>query len=49
MLAEPTTAQREVLSAMPYSPNTAQLHTDDERAAAQPPRPGVVELPAPAV
>ncbi len=29
MLAEPTPAQREVLGAMPYSPNTAQLHTDD--------------------
>jgi DUF1365 family protein len=28
MLAEPTPLQREVLSAMPYSPNTAQLHTD---------------------
>ena len=29
MLAEPTPAQRELLAAMPYSPNTAQLHTDD--------------------
>ncbi len=28
MLADPTPAQREVLGAMPYSPNTAQLHTD---------------------
>ncbi len=28
MLAEPTVAQREVLAAMPYSRNTAQLHTD---------------------
>ena len=28
MLAEPTAAQRDVLTAMPYSPNTAQLHTD---------------------
>ncbi|HVK27740.1 MAG TPA: FAD-dependent oxidoreductase, partial [Nocardioides sp.] len=28
MLAEPTTAQREVLGAIPYSPNTALLHTD---------------------
>ena len=28
MLAEPTPAQREVLSAMPYSANTALLHTD---------------------
>jgi len=28
MLAEPTTAQREVLGAMPYSANTALLHTD---------------------
>lgn len=28
MLAEPTALQREVLTAMPYSPNTALLHTD---------------------
>ncbi len=28
MLAAPTPAQREVLAAMPYSPNTALLHTD---------------------
>ncbi len=28
MLAEPTVEQREVLAAMPYSPNTALLHTD---------------------
>ncbi|WP_445257851.1 FAD-dependent oxidoreductase [Nocardioides aurantiacus] len=28
MLAEPTPVQREVLAAMAYSPNTAQLHTD---------------------
>jgi predicted NAD/FAD-binding protein/DUF1365 family protein len=28
MLAEPTALQRDVLSAMPYSANTAQLHTD---------------------
>lgn len=28
MLAEPTAAQREVLGAIPYSPNTALLHTD---------------------
>lgn len=28
MLAEPTPLQREVLTAMPYSPNTAVLHTD---------------------
>jgi len=28
MLAEPSPAQREVLGAMPYSPNVAQLHTD---------------------
>ncbi|NYD40157.1 FAD-dependent oxidoreductase [Nocardioides panaciterrulae] len=28
MLADPTPAQREVLGAMPYSPNTALLHTD---------------------
>ena len=40
MLAEPTPTQRDVLSAMPYSRNTAQLHTDtsvlprDERARA---------------
>lgn len=29
MLAEPTTAQSEVLGAMPYSANVAQLHTDE--------------------
>ncbi len=28
ILAEPTSTQRDVLTAMPYSPNTAQLHTD---------------------
>jgi uncharacterized protein len=28
LLAEPTPLQREVLSAMPYSPNSALLHTD---------------------
>jgi predicted NAD/FAD-binding protein len=28
MLADPTPLQRELLSAMPYSPNLAQLHTD---------------------
>jgi predicted NAD/FAD-binding protein/DUF1365 family protein len=28
MLTAPTPLQREVLAAMPYSPNTAQLHTD---------------------
>jgi uncharacterized protein len=28
MLAEPTRAQREVLAALPYSSNTAHLHTD---------------------
>lgn len=28
MLAEPTALQREVLSALPYTPNTALLHTD---------------------
>lgn len=28
MLADPTSAQREVLGAMPYSQNLAQLHTD---------------------
>ncbi|CAN5148850.1 hypothetical protein BH09ACT12_BH09ACT12_15740 [soil metagenome] len=28
MLSEPTDLQRELLSAMPYSPNTALLHTD---------------------
>ncbi len=28
MLAEPTDLQRELLTAMPYSPNTALLHTD---------------------
>ena len=29
MLAEPTDAQSQALAAMPYSPNTAQLHTDE--------------------
>jgi predicted NAD/FAD-binding protein/DUF1365 family protein len=29
MLAEPTPVQAELLTAMPYSPNVAQLHTDD--------------------
>lgn len=29
MLAEPTTPEREVLGAMPYSTNLAQLHTDE--------------------
>ncbi|HET6152768.1 MAG TPA: FAD-dependent oxidoreductase [Marmoricola sp.] len=29
MLAEPTPLQAELLTAMPYSPNMAQLHTDD--------------------
>ena len=29
MLAEPTAAQTELLAAMPYSDNIAQLHTDD--------------------
>lgn len=29
MLAEPTPTQRELLGALPYSQNTAQLHTDD--------------------
>jgi DUF1365 family protein len=29
MLAEPTALQSELLTAMPYSPNMAQLHTDD--------------------
>jgi predicted NAD/FAD-binding protein len=29
MLTEPTVLQREVLSAMPYSQNVAQLHTDE--------------------
>ena len=29
MLAEPTRAQRDVLSAIPYSSNVAQLHTDE--------------------
>jgi predicted NAD/FAD-binding protein/DUF1365 family protein len=28
LLAEPTSTQCDVLAAMPYSPNTAQLHTD---------------------
>ncbi len=29
MLAEPTAAQRDLLPAMPYAPNTALLHTDE--------------------
>ena len=29
LLAEPTTAERAVLGAMPYSTNHAQLHTDE--------------------
>ena len=29
MLAEPTTAERAVLGAIPYSTNHAQLHTDE--------------------
>ena len=28
LLADPTPTQRELLTAIPYSPNTAQLHTD---------------------
>ena len=47
MLADPSTMQREVLAAMPFSANTAELHPQ-ERPAATEPRPGVVELPAPA-
>jgi predicted NAD/FAD-binding protein len=38
MLAEPTSAQRKVLSSIPYSPNTALLHTD---ASLLPQAPGV--------
>ena len=44
MLAEPTAVQREVLGAMPYSPNTALLHTDDVGDARGPRRLGLVEL-----
>ena len=40
--------QREVLGAMPYSPNTALLHTDTSVLPRAPQRLGVVELPAPA-
>ena len=47
MLAEPTAAQREVLGALPYSPNVALLHTDASRAARGRQRPGVLELPPP--
>ena len=45
MLADPTTAQREVLAAMPYSSNTALLHTDTA-CCRDAHGPGVVELPA---
>ena len=47
MLAEPTPAQREVLGAMPYSPNVALLHTDTSLLPQATERAGVVELPAP--
>ena len=40
MLAEPTTLQRDVLAAMPYSPNTAQLHTDTSVLPSEPSTPG---------
>ena len=36
MLAEPTAAQREVLGAIHYSRNTAQLHTDTSVLPRQP-------------
>jgi predicted NAD/FAD-binding protein/DUF1365 family protein len=36
MLAEPTPLQRELLTAMPYSPNTALLHTDTSLLPAAP-------------
>ena len=45
MLAEPTAAQREVLGAMPYSANTALLHTDTSLLPTADRRPGLVELP----
>ena len=35
MLAEPTAAERDVLGAIPYSTNHAQLHTDETGAAAE--------------
>ena len=44
MLAEPTSLQREVLGAMPYSPNTALLHTDTSVLPRAGQRLGVVEL-----
>ena len=47
MLAEPTPAQREVLGAMPYSPNTALLHTDTSLLPADPQHLGLLELPPP--
>ena len=46
MLAEPTAAQREVLAAMTFSPNTAQLHTDTSVLPRHRAGPGLVELPA---
>ena len=36
MLAEPTELQRDVLAAMPYSANTAQLHTDTSVLPSEP-------------
>jgi predicted NAD/FAD-binding protein/DUF1365 family protein len=36
MLAEPTDLQRELLTALPYSSNTAQLHTDTSLLPAEP-------------
>ena len=47
MLESPTALQREVLGAMPYSPNTALLHTDTSLLPARRGGPLVVELPAP--
>ena len=46
MLADPTPAQREVLSALPYSSNVALLHTDTSVLPSGPPGLGVLELPS---
>ena len=48
MLQIPTAAQREALAAMPYSDNSALLHTDESLLPARRAGAGVVELPAPA-
>ena len=45
LLADPTAAERRVLGAFRYTRNAAVLHTDAQRAAGQPRRPGLLELP----